>query len=106
MNLRLLLYAVALLGFWTHSQFISLAAPGDMDLSFNPGERVNDFVYAVAPQADGKLIIGGLFNSPRTLIARLNTNGSVDTNFNVGTGANGIIYSIGVQSDGKIIVGG
>ena len=83
-----------------------LAAPGDVDLTFNPGLRVNDYVYAVAAQADGKVIIGGLFTSPRTLISRLNTNGTVDTNFFVGTGANGIIYSMAVQTDGKIVLGG
>ena len=99
-------FTIALLGFWIASIFNSFASPGDVDLSFNPGDRVNDYVYAVAAQADGKLIIGGLFTSPRTLIARLNTNGSVDTNFNVGSGANGIIYSIAVQPDGKIIVVG
>ena len=82
------------------------AGPGDVDLSFNPGLRVNDYVYAVAPQTDGKVVIGGLFTSPGTLVARLNANGTVDTNFNVGRGANGIIYSIAVQPDGKIVVAG
>lgn len=84
----------------------STAAPGDVDRTFDPGSRLNDFVYAVAGQPDGKVVVGGLFTSPRTLIARLNADGSTDTNFNVGTGANGIIYSIALQPDGKIIIGG
>ena len=82
------------------------ALPGDVDLSFNSGLRVNDYVYAVAAQPDGKVLIGGLFTSPSRLIARLNPDGSVDPGFNVGTGANGIIYSIAVQPDGKIVLGG
>src|SRR5258708_6947084 len=86
--------------------FQTTGAPGDVDLSFNPGYRVNDFVYAIGSQPDGKVIIGGLFTSPRTLIARLNTNGSVDTNFNAGSGANGIVYSIAIQPDGRVIIGG
>ena len=84
----------------------SLAVSGDVDLSFNPGLRVNDYVYAIAAQPDGKVVIGGLFTSPGRLIARLNPDGSVDPTFNAGTGANGIIYSIAMQTDGKIVVGG
>ena len=84
----------------------SFCAPGDVDRSFNPGARVNDYVYSIALQPDGKIIVGGLFTSPSTLIARLNTNGSVDTNFNVGTGANGIVYAVALQPDGKVLVAG
>ncbi len=84
----------------------SFAAPGEVDLSFHPGQGVNDYVYAVAFQPDGKAILGGVFTSPGTLITRLNTNGAVDTNFNVGTGANGVVYAVAVQSNGKIIVAG
>src|SRR6516225_3190083 len=44
-------------------------------------------VYATAVQWDGKILIGGYFDSilgqPRTNIARLNADGSLDTSFNL-----------------------
>lgn len=105
-NDRQFVIVTVLIALWVCLGANSPAAPGNVDLSFDPGSRVNDFVYAMAHQPDGKIIIGGLFTSPRTLIARLNANGSVDTNFNVGTGANGIVYSMALQPDGKIVIGG
>ncbi len=39
------------------------AAPGGVDLSFNPGSGIDGDVYAIAPLADGKLIVGGSFNT-------------------------------------------
>src|ERR1043166_555223 len=50
---------------------------------FNP--NVHGTIYAVALQADGKIIIGGEFTSVggvgRTNLTRLRTDGSVDTSF-------------------------
>lgn len=57
---------------------------------------------------NGKLVIGGRFNSLGTTalnnVARLNTNGSVDNTFNTGT--DNAVYDIALQSDGKLIMGG
>jgi uncharacterized delta-60 repeat protein len=65
-------------------------------------------VYAIAVQADGKILIGGSFASvsgkPRNNLARLNSNGAVDTLFNPGAG--GMVSCLAVQADGKIVVGG
>jgi len=44
--------------------FQSHAAPGDVDLSFDPGSGVNGTVNAVAVQPDGKVIIRD--SSPRS----------------------------------------
>ena len=67
------------------------AAPGDVDLSFNPGSGVgtrNDIVRALVVQPDGKLIAGGYFNTveglQRIKLARLNPDGSGDVSFNAG----------------------
>src|SRR5262245_23796207 len=66
------------------------AAPGDVDLSFDPGSSVDDNVYAIAVQPDGKLLIGGYFSTVKGLvrsrIARLNPDGSGDDTFNAGAG--------------------
>jgi len=83
---------------------------GSLDQSFNPGSGANNRIYALALQADGKIVIGGSFTSvrgaERNRIARFNTDGIVDPNFDTGTGANGDVYAIAVQADGKIVIGG
>ncbi len=66
------------------------------------------YVYSVAVQADGKILLGGDFTTvggtPRNHIARLNADGTLDTGFN--PNANGDVYSVAVQADGKILLGG
>jgi uncharacterized delta-60 repeat protein len=88
-----------------------LNADGSLDTSFlATGTGVSDWVWALAVQSDGKILIGGDFTSyngvPRRSIARLNTDGSLDTSFVVGTAANDRVQGVAVQSDGKILVGG
>src|SRR3989442_13493134 len=74
----------------------SSAAPGDVDLSFDPGSGVNGAVSAFAVQPDGKVIIGGWFTTVKGLvrrgIARLNVDGSGDSSFNPEVGAYGGPY--------------
>jgi uncharacterized delta-60 repeat protein len=67
-------------------------------------------VFDVELQADGKIMVGGLFSSYSGVsfekIVRLNVNGSIDNTFSAGTGFDGVVYVIKVQSNGKILVGG
>jgi uncharacterized delta-60 repeat protein len=93
------------------SRYIArLHADGNLDASFNPGTGANGRVYSTSIQSDGKIIIGGMFDSyngtPRNYIARLHADGSLDASFNSETGANWTVYSTSIQSDGKIIIGG
>ncbi len=80
--------------------------------TFNPGAGTNGPVNSVVVQADGKILIGGNFNSvdgqPRNGIARLNADGSLEstTTFNAGAGTGSLIRSVAVQADGKILLGG
>ncbi|MBK6410308.1 MAG: delta-60 repeat domain-containing protein [Flavobacteriales bacterium] len=87
-----------------------LNGDGSLDTSFDPGAGTDQLIYSVATQADGKILIGGLFNSyngtARKCIARLNMDGSLDTGFDPGAGANFWINSVTVQPDGKILIGG
>ena len=90
---------------------ITLAADSDVDPTFVTGNSVGNPI-AMVLQADGKIIVGGNFDSVggvrRGKIARLNANGSLDTTFNQGNGVdgNGIVWSANVQPDGKVLIGG
>jgi len=87
-----------------------LNADGSLDTGFNPGSGTDKSVRTTLIQPDGKIVIGGQFNScngmSRNHIARLNIDGSLDTSFTPGTGANSDINTLALQSDGKIIIGG
>jgi uncharacterized delta-60 repeat protein len=87
-------------------------APGDLDLSFDPGSGVNAGVHAVALQADGKVVIGGEFSTVKGLsrigVARLNADGSGDSSFDAGSvvGRSAGVYCVAFQPDGKWLIGG
>jgi uncharacterized delta-60 repeat protein len=79
-----------------------LNGDGSLDTTFTSG--ANGRVFAVAVQADGKILIGSAPGSARSHLARLNPDGSPDTSFN--PGANNYVSALSVQPDGKILVGG
>ena len=89
-----------------------LNSDGNLDTSFMAGASgANSALYALALQADGKIVIGGAFTSfsgtARNGIARLSASGAVDTSFLAsGSGANNPVRSLGIQSDGKVVLGG
>jgi uncharacterized delta-60 repeat protein len=88
-------------------------ATGTADPSFDPNANLD--VYAIAVQADGKILVGGDFTdfgngTPtiggkiRNSIARLDpTTGAADS---FDPNANNRVRAIVVQADGKILVGG
>ncbi len=88
--------------------------PGSSDPTFNieDTEPYNEFVQAntSAVQSDGKIVIGGIFNTylgvSRKNIARINPDGYLDYSFNPGSGADGFVYSVNLQTDEKIIITG
>lgn len=81
---------------------------GVLDVNFNPGTGANAPVWAVALQADGKVLIGGDFTTyneiPRAHLARLNRDGTLDQTFNAGADAS--VRAIVMQTDGNILIGG
>src|SRR6266700_1349709 len=87
-----------------------LNADGTLDPSFNPsaGGVVYPSVYSLALQADGKIVVGGVFTGlggqSRNYIGRLNADGTLDTSFN--PGASNYVSSLAVQADGRSLVGG
>ena len=94
----------------TENHLIRLNADGTKDATFNTGTGFNAFVRAIVPQADGKILVGGGFNSyngvTENRIIRLNADGTKDATFNTGTGFNNWVNAIAPQADGKILVGG
>ncbi len=87
-----------------------LNTDGTLDATFNPGTSTNTYIFSLAIQNDGKILIGGEFyiynGTIRSCLARLNSNGTIDSAFNTGIGADDGVWSISIQNDGKIIIGG
>ncbi|HMJ90265.1 MAG TPA: Calx-beta domain-containing protein, partial [Candidatus Acidoferrum sp.] len=83
---------------------------GLVDQTFQPGSGADGFVSSVAQQADGKILVGGGFNSLNNVssvgIGRLNEDGSPDATFQPGTGVRGAVDDIAIQEDGRIIIVG
>ena len=98
----------------SRNRIARLNADGSVEstATFDAGTGANGTVSSVALQADGKILLGGLFTAvnsqARNNIARLNADGSVESTatFNPGTGPNSEVWNIAVQADGKILFGG
>jgi uncharacterized delta-60 repeat protein len=82
-----------------------------IDSTFNTmTDGPNGGIYSIVIQPDGKILIGGNFNSFKGVssnhIARLNYDASIDTSFHVGSGFDEIINTIVLQSNNKLVVSG
>lgn len=94
----------------TRNNMARLNADGTLDPSFDP--NLNGVPWAVVPQPDGKILIGGDFTalqpngapSPttRNRIARLNADGSLDPGFDPNSSR--VVNCLALQTDGKILV--
>jgi uncharacterized delta-60 repeat protein len=89
---------------------VRLNSDGTKDTAFvtNIGSGFNRSVRSLAIQSDGKIIVGGSFNSLNGIgvsgAVRLNLDGTVHTIFTVNS--DGSIAATAFQSDGKIVMGG
>lgn len=100
----------------SRGRFARLNIDGSLDVSFEQSQLTGPgSILCIALQNDGKIIIGGGFETyngiSRAGIARVNVDGSLDTSFNPGigvtrTGLTTNVSSIALQNDGKIIIGG
>lgn len=100
------------------SNLIRLYPTGFKDTEFNIGIGLNltsgnAAVFSIVIQQDGKILVGGIFNTffSSTLyqynLIRLNINGTKDTSFaSYISGFNNSVKAIALQFDGKILVGG
>ncbi len=87
-----------------------LNTDGTIDLVFYPEKGLNDIVFALALQEDGKVLAGGVFTvfngNPVNHLIRLNSDGKADISFNSGAGFDNEVRAISVDGDNKIIAGG
>ncbi|WP_136151971.1 T9SS type A sorting domain-containing protein [Flavobacterium sangjuense] len=89
-----------------------LNTDGTVDTSFTCNISTNDTpqpINAIALQADGKILVGGIFtfrgSTVSNIFKRLNSDGSIDSSFNY-TIITETINAIAVQPDGKILISG
>ncbi len=94
----------------TRWRIARLNTDGSLDTSFDTSAGPDNIVFDIAPQSDGKIVIGGRFTQvngiTRIRVARLNSNGSLDTSFDAGDGADNWVRAVAVQADGKVLIGG
>lgn len=87
-----------------------LNGDGSPDAGFRPYGGVNGGVVSLAPQPDGKVLIGGTFSfidgTSRSGVARLNADGSLDSSFIPAPGINPLVQQIRLQHDGRVLVSG
>jgi uncharacterized delta-60 repeat protein len=105
-----------LLGGQTRNRIARVNDDGSLDMNFNPALTASGSTTPIAGalvvQPDGKIIVGGLFQTiagqSQTNLARVDENGVFDNTFHpVVAGATfPQIYSIALQTDGKMLVGG
>ena len=92
------------------NNIIRLNSDGSIDTSFVYGSGMVGQVTSVAIQPNGKLLVGGQFDSyngtSANKIIQLNSDGSVDTSFVSGTGFSGgkDVGGIIIQSNGSVII--
>jgi uncharacterized delta-60 repeat protein len=102
----------------TVSSLMRLNPDGSIDATFATGTGIRmgtgtGRVEALLVQADGKILVGGSFDSynGQTVgnVVRLNTNGSRDASFalqSVGVGPTNQVRALVQQPDGKLLIGG
>ena len=95
---------------WGYEYAARLNANGGLDHAFNTAVDINNAVYSMDVQLDGKVLIGGVFDTvggiQRHYLARLNPDGTLDQSFDPGSWLNGAVTSIVVQPDGKVLIAG
>ena len=71
---------------------------------------IGPYVNDVTIQADGKILVGGLFTTvngvAKNSFVRLNSDGSLDTTYPVQIGIGSVISTIIIQNDGKVMLAG
>lgn len=87
-----------------------LMPDGALDTTFRAGRGANSDVHSVVLQPDGRILVGGRFDSlagkGRRRIGRLNPNGTLDETFNPGRALDWFVYTVALQGSGHALIGG
>lgn len=98
----------AAVGSVSHQGIARIRENGVPDHAFTAFVADPGYVFAIAVQPDGKILVGGDFSNmnyeSRSNIGRLNADGLLDSAFS--SNVNGPVYAIAQQPDGKILIGG
>ncbi len=95
-------------------RLVRLSSTGVLDTTFasNIGAGLNNYVYSLAQQSDGSVVIGGAFTTIKgatsNRVARISALGVPDTAFTaqLGTGFDTDVNAVAVTPAGNIMVGG
>lgn len=100
----------------TRNRVARITAAGALDTSFSPGFTgdLQPQVLALARQADGAIIVGGVFSRAtssasatvvnRRNLARVTAAGAVDATWD--PNPNGVVLALAMHSAGRVVVGG
>lgn len=91
-----------------HPRLVRLRPDGSPDPTFQP--RVKYRVNALARRSDGRLVIGGEFNTVnderRNHVAVLRSDGSLDPDFRFDTGTSHAVHALLALPEGRVLLGG
>lgn len=95
----------------TVTRLVRMDDLGALDSSFNNTNGPNNYVYTLAFQSNGGLIVGGSFTNfggvTKGRFLRLTVDGLIDSSFKSGTAfSNTTVRSIVIQPDDRILIGG
>jgi uncharacterized delta-60 repeat protein len=92
------------------NHIVRLNPDGSLDTGFDPGAGPNALVSGTASGPNGKVLIGGSFDSVDGVsynrIAQLNDDGSPDLTFNRFLTLNAAVYFLNAQTNGRVLFGG
>ena len=115
--------AFSMVDIYARNGVARLNADGSVDTSFDPGSGTDNSVYAITQDANGSILIGGVFTSyngnRRMGVARLLSYGVLDTTFMdttynhfagitqpLSTSPNSACFAIALESGGNVMIGG
>ena len=101
---KILIVYDEIVGDYFISKIARLNIDGSFDNTFNAELGIN-YIYSIAVQPDGKILVGGYSESPSiNCFFRLNADGSFDNTFSRGAIISNRCNLIFLQPDGKILV--
>lgn len=94
----------------TVNNLARLNADGSLDNTFDVSGIGSFYIYSIAVQPDGKILLGGSFQQAQPFgyigIIRINSNGNIDNSFSTSTQFSYYVNKILLLPNGQIYIGG